>query len=54
MALSLPLSPEVSDIWEELAKVAVLSLVDGFVNESIILEVMPSIINLDLLEPITL
>lgn len=53
VALSLPLSPEVSDICEELVKVTVLSLMNSFVNESSILEVMPSIINLALLRPIT-
>lgn len=31
-SLSIPLSPESSDLREELAKVAVLSLEEGFVN----------------------
>lgn len=35
-------------------KVAVLSLIDGFVNEVSILEIEPSILNLTLIGPITL
>lgn len=38
---------------EELAKVAVLSLEEGFVNEANLLAVMPSIINKELASPIT-
>lgn len=52
VALFLALSLEVTCIRVELPKVAVLSLVDGFVNESSILEVAPSIFNLDLSGPI--
>lgn len=53
VAMSIPLSPEVSDIREELAKLAILTHVDGCVNESSILEVAPAIINHALSGPIT-
>lgn len=53
MAISLPLTPEMASTREELAKIAVLSLVSGYVNECSILEIVPSIINLKLAGPIT-
>lgn len=44
-SLSLSLSPEIYDLRKELAKVAILSIVGGTVNEASVLEVIPSIIN---------
>lgn len=52
--LSPPLSLEILGTREDLAKVAVLSVVDGFINVTSILEVAPSIINKPLAGPITL
>lgn len=46
-SLSIPLPPESAELREALAKVAVLSLENGYVNESNLLAVMPSIINKD-------
>lgn len=51
--ISLLLSPEVSTTREELAKVAILSIVDGHVNDSSVLEVAPALINVQLAGPIT-
>lgn len=47
-SLLLSLTPEIDKIQEDLAKVVVLSLVDGFVNEASVLEVAPTIINMAL------
>lgn len=52
-SVSFSLSPEIAKLRDELAKVAVLSLVDGFMNESSILEIVPSIIDRPLAGPIT-
>lgn len=52
-SIAISLTPEIEKLRDELAKVAVLSLVEGFVNESIILEVAPSIINRALARPLT-
>lgn len=52
-SLSLSLMPELAELRDELAKVAVLSLVEGVANESHLLEVVPSIINRNLTGPIT-
>lgn len=52
-SLSIPLSPESSDLREELTKVAVLTLEEGFVNESSLLAVIPSLINVSLAGPIS-
>ncbi|KAH7690551.1 Zinc finger CCHC-type protein [Dioscorea alata] len=52
-AISLPLHPETSSLRDELAKVAVVGLTEGFVNEASILEIIPSIINKDIVGPIT-
>lgn len=45
------LSPEITNVREELAKVAVAS---GFVNKSSILELLPSLVNRSLAGPLTL
>lgn len=50
--LSLSLSPESYDLRDELAKLSVLTIVGGFVNEGSILEIIPSIINVKLAGPI--
>lgn len=52
-SLSIPLTPEVEQMREDLARVAVLSLEEGHVNDSSILEVAPTIINRTLAGPIT-
>lgn len=52
-SLSLSLTPETEKIRDELTKVAVLSIIDGFVNEGSVLEVAPTIINRPLAGPIT-
>lgn len=51
-SLSLSLSPESFELWEELAKVEVLSIVDGYVNKASVLEIIPSIVNAKLVGPI--
>lgn len=51
-SLSLSLSPESYELREELAKVTVLSLVRGNVNEGSVLEVMPSVIATKIAGPI--
>lgn len=43
-SLSISLTPEIEKLRVELAKVAVLSLVEGHVNETSVLEVAPTII----------
>lgn len=53
VSLSLPLTPESSELREELARVAVMSLEERFVNKASIQEIIPSILKRDLLEPIT-
>lgn len=53
VSISLPLSPEVCATREELAKVVILSIVEGHVNESSILEVAPTLLNVQLAGPIT-
>lgn len=45
VSLSLSLTPEIEKMRKDLAQVAILSLVEGFVNNSSILEVVPSILN---------
>lgn len=45
VSFSLSLSPKIENIREDLSKVAFLSLIEGFVNESSVLEVAPTIIN---------
>lgn len=52
-SLSIPLTPAIEKLREDLAKVVVLSLVEGYVNESSVLEVAPFIINTTLAGPIT-
>lgn len=52
-SLSIPLTPEVEQMREDLARVAILSLEEGHVNDSSILEVAPTIINRTLAGPIT-
>ncbi|KAH7681768.1 Zinc finger CCHC-type protein [Dioscorea alata] len=52
-ALSLSLNPEAETAREELASVVVVTIVEGFVNEGSVLEVVPSIINKCLAGPIT-
>lgn len=52
-SLSISLTPAIEKLREDLAKVAVLSLVEGYVNESSVLEVAPTIINSTLAGPIT-
>lgn len=52
-SFSILLYPEAVELREELAKVAVLSLEEGYVNDSNPLAVMPSIINKELVGPIT-
>ncbi|KAH7691103.1 Zinc finger CCHC-type protein [Dioscorea alata] len=52
-SISLSLSPETEKLREELAKVAVLSIVEGNVNEASVLEVAPTILNRALAGPIT-
>lgn len=47
-SLSIPLYPEAMELREDLAKVAVLSLEEGFVNESNLLALIPSVINKEL------
>lgn len=51
-SLSLSLSPESYELRKELAKVAVLSIVGGHVNEVSMLGVIPSIINAKLAGPV--
>lgn len=51
-SLSIALTQETEKIWDELAKVAVLSLVDGHVNDTSVLEVAPTIITMALAGPI--
>lgn len=53
VSLSLPLTPEIEKIRGDLFRVAVLSLVEGFINEASVLEVAPTIINKSLAGPIT-
>ncbi|KAH7659259.1 Zinc finger CCHC-type protein [Dioscorea alata] len=53
VSLSLSLSPEISTVREELAKVVIVSVELGFVNESSVVEVIPSIINQPLAGPLT-
>lgn len=53
MSVSLSLWPEVSKLRDDLAKVAVVSILDGAMNEKSVLEVLPSIINIPLVGPIT-
>ncbi|XP_039138075.1 uncharacterized protein LOC120275526 [Dioscorea cayenensis subsp. rotundata] len=50
-SLSLSISPESYELREELAKVAVLSLVGGNVNEGSVLEILPSILNTKMAGP---
>lgn len=52
-ALSIALTLDSEKLREELARVAVLSLVEGVVNESNLLAVLPSILNKELAGPIT-
>lgn len=52
-ALSIALTPDSEKLREELARVAVLSLVEGVVNESNLLAVLLSILNRKLAGPIT-
>lgn len=52
-SLSLSLASEIESLRDELAKVAVLTLVEGYVNEASLLEVAPTIINKSLAGPIT-
>lgn len=51
-SLSLSLTPESYELREELAKVVVLSVVRGQVNDGSVLEVIPSIINTKVVGPI--
>lgn len=51
-SLSLSLSPESDALREDLAKVAVLSIVGGYDNEGSVLEVVPSLINVNPAGPI--
>lgn len=53
MAVSLPVLPEVATTREELEKVAILSIVDGAVNESSVMDVVPAVLNIQLAGPIT-
>lgn len=52
-SLSIALSPESEKLRKELARVAVLTLTQGFVNEVNLLAVIPSIINKKLASPAT-
>lgn len=52
-SLSIPLPPESGGLREDLAKVAVLSLVEDQANESNLLDVIPSVLNMSLAGPIT-
>lgn len=52
-SISLSLSPEIAKVREDLARVAVLTIVDGYVNESSVLEVTPTVLNCTLVGPIT-
>lgn len=52
--ISLPLSPEIEVSWDELAEVAILSIIEGTVKETSVLVIAPSIINAQLARPITL
>lgn len=52
-SISIFLTPEIENLRDELAKVAVLSLVEGFANEPSILEEAPSFINRTLAGPLT-
>lgn len=52
-SLSLSLTPETVELREELARVVVLSLEEGFVNEASILAIIPSILNRELVGLIT-
>lgn len=52
-SLSLSLSPETAELREELSKVTVLSLVGRFVNDSSVIDIIPSIINRPLAGPVT-
>lgn len=51
--LSISLSPEILDIREELAKVAVISVVSCFVNANSVIEILPSVITVSIAGPIT-
>lgn len=53
LSLSLSHTPEIEKIREDLAKVVILTFIEGFVNGSSILEVAPTIINRSLAGPIT-
>lgn len=53
VSLSISLSPKLEELRDDLAKVAVLSLEAGHVNEFCLIEVIPSLINKDLAGPIT-
>lgn len=52
-SISLSLSPEIAKVRNDLAKVAVLSIVEGYVNETSVLEVVPTVLNCMLAGPIT-
>lgn len=52
--MSLALSLEIADIREDLAKVAVVSIVEGFVNEKSVLEIILKIVNIPIAGLITL
>lgn len=52
-SLSIPLTPEIEKVRDDLASVAVLSLEQGHVNDSTLMEVAPSILNRTLAGPIT-
>lgn len=51
--LSLSLSPKMAELRDELSKVVVLSHVARFVNDSSIINIIPSILNIPLAGPIT-
>lgn len=53
ISLSVSLSPESEELREDLAKVAVLSLEDGYVNDTTLRAIIPSLINKELVGPIT-
>lgn len=51
--LSLPLSPEIAVVREELAKVAIRTILSGFVMDASLEEVLPMVINFSLAGPLT-
>lgn len=54
LSLSLALSPEITSIHKELAKMAFLTVSSGFITDSSLEEVFPSVIPFPLAGPLTL